>query len=78
MAKITIRPDHEQKPFAWGDENVETPITNDEVEIHFEKGNFYITKNIKLFFDGCKKVKITGCGNVTLRRSGNCYKGTVD
>ena len=65
MAKIPIKPIHEQEPFALERVGYASPITDDEVEIHFEKGIFYITKNINLFFDGCKKVKITGCGEDT-------------
>ena len=65
MTKIPIKPINEQEPFALERVGYASPITDDEVEIHFEKGIFYITKNINLFFDGCKKVKITGCGEDT-------------
>ena len=65
MTKIPIKPIHEQESFALERVGYASPITDDEVEIHFEKGIFYITKNINLFFDGCKKVKITGCGEDT-------------
>ena len=37
------------------------PMTADEIHVCFGKGEFYITRNVSLFFDGCKKVSITGC-----------------
>ena len=47
------------------------PMTADEIQVCFGKGEFYITRNVSLFFDGCKKVSITGCGKDTIIYFGN-------
>lgn len=47
------------------------PMTADEIHVCFGKGEFYITRNVSLFFDGCKKVSITGCGKDTIIYFGN-------
>ena len=47
------------------------PMTADEIQVCFGKGEFYITRNVSLFFYGCKKVSITGCGKDTIIYFGN-------
>ena len=47
------------------------PMTADEIHVCFGKGEFYITRNVSLFFYGCKKVSITGCGKDTIIYFGN-------
>ena len=46
-------------------------MTADEIQVCFGKGDFYITRNLSLFFYGCKKVSITGCGKDTIIYFGN-------
>ncbi len=46
-------------------------MTADEIQVCFGKGEFYITRNVSLFFYGCKKVSITGCGKDTIIYFGN-------
>ena len=47
------------------------PMTADEIQVCSGKGEIYIARNVSLFFYGCKKVSITGCGKDTIIYFGN-------